>query len=162
MPESEKNALGGYSGGGHTRRIKFGELTIEGFSRAPIKSFWRIPELKLGFDLGWQPWEHMGTPRWFITHTHMDHILALPAYAARRQMMDMTPTLLNSLAMGAVVYFLTMMVEGNVLKLVVGTAAGMALYLAVAWLFRLPEDCSRRLRHKSQNRNPGRGKRLQA
>ena len=56
-----------------------------------------------------------------------------------RQMMDMTPTLLNSLAMGAVVYFLTMMVEGNVLKLVVGTAAGMALYLAVAWLFRLPE-----------------------
>ncbi len=91
MPESEKNALGGYSGGGHTRRIKFGELTIEGFSRAPIKSFWRIPELKLGFDLGWQPWEHMGTPRWFITHTHMDHILALPAYAARRQMMDMTP-----------------------------------------------------------------------
>ena len=35
----------------------------------------------------------MGTPRWFITHTHMDHILALPAYAARRQMMDMsTPT----------------------------------------------------------------------
>ena len=91
MPESEKNALGWYSGGGHTRRIKFGELTIEGFSRAPIKSFWRIPELKLGFDLGWQPWEHMGTPRWFITHTHMDHILALPAYAARRQMMDMTP-----------------------------------------------------------------------
>jgi len=56
-----------------------------------------------------------------------------------RQMMDMTPTLLNSLAMGAAVYFLTMMVEGNVLKLVVGTAAGMALYLAVAWLFRLPE-----------------------
>jgi O-antigen/teichoic acid export membrane protein len=56
-----------------------------------------------------------------------------------RQMMDMTPTLLNSLAMGAMVYFLTMMVEGNVLKLVVGTAAGMALYLAVAWLFRLPE-----------------------
>ncbi len=56
-----------------------------------------------------------------------------------RQMMDMAPTLLNSLAMGAMVYFLTMMVEGNVLKLVVGTAAGVASYLAVAWLFRLPE-----------------------
>ena len=66
-------------------------MTIEGFSRAPIKTFYRIPELKLGFDLGWQPWEYMGTPRWFITHTHMDHILALPAYVARRQMMDMTP-----------------------------------------------------------------------
>ncbi|MBO7724844.1 MAG: metal-dependent hydrolase [Thermoguttaceae bacterium] len=93
MSESEKNTFLGYGGGERTRRFKFGELTIEGFSRAPIKSFWRIPELKLGFDLGWQPWEHMGTPRWFITHTHMDHILALPAYAARRQMMDMsTPT----------------------------------------------------------------------
>ncbi|MBQ6157998.1 MAG: metal-dependent hydrolase [Thermoguttaceae bacterium] len=91
MPESEKNALLGYSGGERIRRIRFGELTVEGFSRAPVKSFWRIPELKIGFDLGWQPWEHMGTPRWFITHTHMDHILALPAYAARRQMMDMAP-----------------------------------------------------------------------
>ena len=91
MSDPEKTVLGGYSGGGHTHKIRLGEMTIEGFSRAPIKSFWRIPELKLGFDLGWQPWEYMGTPRWFITHTHMDHILALPAYAARRQMMDMTP-----------------------------------------------------------------------
>ncbi len=91
MPESEKKALWGYGGGERTRRVKLGDMTIEGFSRAPVKSFWRIPELKLGFDLGWQPWEHMGPPRWFISHTHMDHILALPAYAARRQMMDMSP-----------------------------------------------------------------------
>ena len=56
-----------------------------------------------------------------------------------RQMMDMTPTLLNSLAMGAVVYFVTMPIEGNVLKLAIGVPAGMAIYLAVAWLFRLPE-----------------------
>ena len=56
-----------------------------------------------------------------------------------RQMMDMTPTLLNSLAMGAAIYFLTMPITGNVLKLAVGIPAGVALYLAVAWLFRLPE-----------------------
>ena len=56
-----------------------------------------------------------------------------------RQMMDMTPTLLNSLAMGAGVYFLTMPITGNVLKLAVGIPAGMVFYLAVAWLFKLPE-----------------------
>lgn len=56
-----------------------------------------------------------------------------------RQMMDMTPTLLNSLVMGAAIYFLTMPLESNVLKLAVGIPAGMLLYLAVAWLFRLPE-----------------------
>jgi len=73
------------------RRVKQGNLTIEGASRAAVQTYWRIPELKLGFDLGWQPWEFMGTPRWFISHTHMDHLLALPAYVARRRMMEMTP-----------------------------------------------------------------------
>ena len=56
-----------------------------------------------------------------------------------RQMLDMTPTLLNSLAMGVVIYFLTMPITGNVLKLAVGIPAGMLFYLAVAWLFKLPE-----------------------
>ncbi len=71
--------------------FRHGGLTIEGYSRAAVQTFWRIPELKLGFDLGWQPWEYMGTPRWFISHTHMDHCLALPAYVVRRRMMRMTP-----------------------------------------------------------------------
>jgi hypothetical protein len=26
-------------------------LTVEGYSRAAVQSYWRIPELKLGFDL---------------------------------------------------------------------------------------------------------------
>ena len=42
-------------------------LTIEGYSRAAVQSYWRIPELKLGFDLGGSPWEFMGTPTIFIT-----------------------------------------------------------------------------------------------
>ena len=29
-------------------------LTVEGYSRAAVQSVWRIPELKLGFDLGGQ------------------------------------------------------------------------------------------------------------
>jgi ribonuclease Z len=66
-------------------------LTVEGYSRAAVQSYWRVPELKVGFDLGAQPWDFMGTPTWFVSHTHLDHIAALPVYVARRRMMKMTP-----------------------------------------------------------------------
>jgi ribonuclease Z len=68
-----------------------GGLTIEGWSRAAVQSYWRVPELKVGFDLGAQPWDFMGTPTWFVSHTHLDHIAALPVYVARRRMMKMEP-----------------------------------------------------------------------
>lgn len=67
------------------------DLTIEGYSRAAVQTYWRIPEMKLGFDLGGQPWEFMGTPNWFVSHTHLDHVAALPVYVARRRMMKMEP-----------------------------------------------------------------------
>lgn len=67
------------------------QLTIEGYSRAAVQSYWRIPELKLGFDLGAQPWSFMGTQHWFVTHGHLDHIASLPVYVARRRMMKMEP-----------------------------------------------------------------------
>ncbi|HUR54425.1 MAG TPA: MBL fold metallo-hydrolase [Gemmataceae bacterium] len=66
-------------------------LTIEGWSRAAVQSYWRIPELKIGFDLGGHPWDFMGTPTWFVSHTHLDHVAALPVYVARRRMMKMEP-----------------------------------------------------------------------
>src|SRR5438105_13782278 len=68
-----------------------GGLTIEGYSRAAVQTYWRIPELKIGFDLGAHPWDFMGTPTWLITHTHLDHVAALPVYVARRRMMRMEP-----------------------------------------------------------------------
>src|SRR5262249_3214155 len=70
---------------------RHGGLTIEGYSRAAVQTYWRIPELKIGFDLGAQPWDFMGTPTWFISHTHLDHVAALPVYVARRRMMKMEP-----------------------------------------------------------------------
>jgi len=70
---------------------QFGDLTVEGYSRAAVQSYWRVPELKMGFDLGAQPWEFMGIDTWFVSHTHLDHIAALPVYVARRRMMKMTP-----------------------------------------------------------------------
>ncbi|HEX7377561.1 MAG TPA: MBL fold metallo-hydrolase [Pirellulales bacterium] len=66
-------------------------LTIEGYSRAAVQTYWRLPELKLGFDLGAQPWDFMGTGTWFVSHAHLDHIAALPVYVARRRMMKMEP-----------------------------------------------------------------------
>lgn len=71
--------------------MKHGDLTIEGYSRAAVQSYWRIPELKLGFDLGAHPWDFMGTPTWLISHCHLDHIAAIPLYVARRRLMKMAP-----------------------------------------------------------------------
>jgi ribonuclease Z len=66
-------------------------LTIEGYSRAAVQTYWRIPELKIGFDFGAQPWSFMATATWFVSHTHLDHIASLPVYVARRRMMKMEP-----------------------------------------------------------------------
>jgi ribonuclease Z len=73
------------------KSLHFQGLTIEGYSRAAVQSYWRVAELKIGFDLGGQPWDFMGTPTWFVSHTHLDHIAALPVYVARRRMMKMDP-----------------------------------------------------------------------
>ena len=71
------------------KKHQHGNLTIEGYSRAAVQSYWRIPELKLGCDLGAHPWDFMGIPTWLITHCHLDHIAALPLYVARRRLMKM-------------------------------------------------------------------------
>jgi ribonuclease Z len=73
------------------RTLVHDNLTIEGYSRAAVQTYWRVPELKLGFDLGVQPWSFMATPNWFVSHTHLDHVAALPVYVARRRMMKMEP-----------------------------------------------------------------------
>jgi O-antigen/teichoic acid export membrane protein len=56
-----------------------------------------------------------------------------------RQMKDMTPTLLASLAMGAAVYFAVMPFDNNWVKLAIGIPLGAVTYLAIAKVFRMPE-----------------------
>jgi ribonuclease Z len=73
------------------KRLTHKSITIEGYSRAAVQTYWRIPEFKIGFDLGAQPWAFMGTPTWLVSHTHIDHLMALPIYVARRRMMRMEP-----------------------------------------------------------------------
>lgn len=71
--------------------VRHKALTIEGYSRAAVQSYWRIPELKIGFELGGSPWSFMGTQCFLVTHAHLDHLAALPVYVARRRMMKMEP-----------------------------------------------------------------------
>jgi len=71
--------------------IRHKALTIEGSSRAAVQSYWRVPELKIGFELGASPWTFMGTQTFLVTHGHLDHLAALPVYVARRRMMKMEP-----------------------------------------------------------------------
>src|ERR1700722_18029676 len=66
-------------------------MTVEGYSRAAVQSYWRIPELKVGFDFVAQPWDFMGTPPGFLTHPHRAHVAPLPVSVARRRMMKMEP-----------------------------------------------------------------------
>ena len=66
-------------------------LTIEGYSRAAVQTYFRIPELKIGFDFGASPWDFMGTPTWMLSHCHLDHVSALPLYVSRRRLMKRTP-----------------------------------------------------------------------
>ncbi|QDV63902.1 MBL fold metallo-hydrolase [Crateriforma conspicua] len=75
-------------------RHEHGGLTIEGYSRAAVQTCWRVNELKLLFDVGVQPWDFMGTSTMFISHAHLDHIAALPAYVSRRRMMKMDPPII--------------------------------------------------------------------
>jgi ribonuclease Z len=70
---------------------RHGVLTIEGYSRAAVQSYWRIPELRLAFDIGAHPWDFMGVPMVAISHVHLDHVAALAVYVARRRMMKMEP-----------------------------------------------------------------------
>lgn len=56
-----------------------------------------------------------------------------------RQMRDLFPILLLSLAMGAVVVLSIYLLTSNLLKLIVGFTAGVLFYLLVAYLFRMGE-----------------------
>ena len=74
---------------------RHGGLTVEGWSRAGIQSYWRIPELKIGFDLGAIPWDWTSTATWFVSHAHLDHLMALPGLLARRTMLNFPPPVIH-------------------------------------------------------------------
>ncbi|MFT3878974.1 MAG: metal-dependent hydrolase [Gemmatales bacterium] len=74
--------------------MKIGDLTVEGYSRAAVQSYWRIPELKMGFDLG-------GAALGFHEHAQLVHHPCAPRspgsvtrlHRARRMMKMEPPTI---------------------------------------------------------------------
>jgi ribonuclease Z len=75
--------------------LRHGGLTVEGWSRAGIQSVWRIPELRIGFDLGAIPWDFTAVGTWFVSHGHLDHLMALPGLVARRGMLRYPPPVVH-------------------------------------------------------------------
>lgn len=56
-----------------------------------------------------------------------------------KQMMDLSPTLLLSLMMGALVYFSSYLFSNDIAKLAICIPIGIAFYLLCSWAFRLSE-----------------------
>ena len=69
-------------------------LTIEGYSRAAVQSYWRVPELKVGFDLAAHPWDSSWGPAHLAHHALASRPHRRPprvSRVARRRMMKMEP-----------------------------------------------------------------------
>ncbi len=71
-----------------------GHFTLQGYSRAAVQTYWRIPEYKIIFDHGAHPWEFYNTAHLALTHTHADHCNGLVSYVATRHLFRLTkPTI---------------------------------------------------------------------
>jgi len=66
-------------------------LTVEGYSRAAVQTGFRVLPIGVCLDMGACPWAFVATPRLLLTHAHLDHAAAVPAYVARRSMLKMSP-----------------------------------------------------------------------
>ncbi|MEV1000992.1 MBL fold metallo-hydrolase [Nonomuraea sp. NPDC050202] len=64
-----------------TWRLPGTQLTLTGYSRAADKTFFHIPELKLGLDAGLAEGRQVDTV--LLTHTHLDHAKDLDFLATR-------------------------------------------------------------------------------
>ena len=73
------------------RSRQFGAITLRGYSRAGIQSYWMVPEWRMAFDIGALPWDFRHIGIWCLSHMHLDHMAALPVMVARRAMLKLPP-----------------------------------------------------------------------
>lgn len=59
-------------------RINLGPVHMQGISVAGINTHISIPELKIGFDVGYSHPSILSHKKYFITHGHMDHAAGIP------------------------------------------------------------------------------------
>lgn len=73
-------------GGGRRAQValRFGELAIEGWSRAGIETWFRVHPPGLAFDVGRGAPKLAGATDLFLTHGHLDHALGVPFVLSHR------------------------------------------------------------------------------
>lgn len=66
-------------------------FTVEGFSRAGVQTYWRVPEWKLLLDHGNHPFEFSSAPTLALTHFHADHASGLIPFLSSRNLLGQAP-----------------------------------------------------------------------
>lgn len=68
--------------------MRFGDLTVEGSSRAGDETWFRVNPPGIAFDVGRGPLRLSGVADVFLTHCHLDHALGLPFLLSHRAMQE--------------------------------------------------------------------------
>jgi len=66
--------------------LRFGDLRIEGWSRAGDDNWFRIHPPRLAFDVGRGALQLAGAQDVFLSHGHLDHVLGLPFVLSQRSL----------------------------------------------------------------------------
>lgn len=71
--------------------FEHGGLRVLGYSVAGEETWYALPELDVGFDLGRCPRELLSIDHVFLSHGHFDHSTGLTYYFAQREFLDNSP-----------------------------------------------------------------------
>jgi len=75
----------------HRNTFQLGNLTVGGSSTGGVETSLFVKEWSLCFDMGICPGSHVPMNHVLLTHGHLDHIGALPAYLGQRQLYGLKP-----------------------------------------------------------------------
>src|SRR5687767_8115944 len=72
--------------------LRFGDLRLEGWSRAGDESWFRVHPPGLAFDVGRGALQLAGAQDVFLSHGHLDHVLGLPYVLSQRSLHKLAHT----------------------------------------------------------------------